>query len=157
MPDDDLESAIRQDVQISQIICVALCLGPIVLAVVATLVLAEGEAKGFDTMALVALANGLAALALQSVVSGVVASQGVQQWRQSGQELPQLAKAHQVKTIIALAICEGAAFLCLIVYGVFNPTPWLLAMAALMIAVNASRFPTVTGVADWCRNAAASR
>ena len=118
--------------------------------------LAEGEPEAGDSMTSVALIMGAAAIALQGVLAGAAAKQGVAQWRASARDVSQLAKVHQVKTIVALAVCEGAAFVNFIFYGVFNPSPWLLAMGALLIAVNASKFPTVSGVADWCRSVAAS-
>lgn len=154
MSTDDLESAIEQDVRTSQLICLALCLGPIILAAVATLVLAKGEPDAADPTTPVALLLGLSAVASHGVIAAAAAKPGVRQWTQSGEGVPRLARVHLQKTIIALAVCEGAAFINLIFYAVFNPSPWLLAMAALLIALNASKFPTVSGVADWCRAAA---
>ncbi|MEM9185515.1 MAG: hypothetical protein AAGB00_03360 [Planctomycetota bacterium] len=156
MPNDDneLEQQITPAVRTLQVIVAALCMGPIIFAAVVLIVIKPPAFEESDLMSRFAMLAGLGMVLAQSVVSGFVANQGVKEWAGSGGEVGELSHVHQIRTIIACALCEAGAFFNLIVYGFLNADPWNLAMAGLLVAVTATRFPTVAGVADWCRNQA---
>lgn len=156
--DENLEQSISEIVRVSQIIVAAMVTGTLLFAgVVLTVFVDHEEVAENGVMSSVGLVLGLFALMAQSVVSKSAANAGVRGWmKRGGESLAALAPIHQVKTIIAAAICEGAAFVNLIFYGFLDPSPWLLAMAGLLILATATKFPTVGGVADWCRRQARS-
>ena len=101
-------------------------------------------------MTQIGLGLGFVALVAQSVVGRAVEADGVRRWASGGEPASALAGVFQVRTIISVAILEGAAFANLMFYMVLEHSPWSLAMAGLLVAAIATKFPTAGGIADWC-------
>lgn len=62
-----------------------------------------------------------------------------------------LYAAFQTKTIIGFAMLEGAAFFDLVAY-MNTARTWVLAIAAALVAIMVSRFPTRGRIENWIEN-----
>lgn len=148
---DDRSTAldVPQVVRVMQIICLALAAGPIVFAVLTVTVLERQEDDPNGLLTLIGYGFGAVTFMASLIVGPAVRNAAVRQAAAGGTATPgNLAGAYQVGLIVASAICEGGAFFNIIAYFL-EGTPWSLAAAATLIAVNLLRFPTLGRVNDW--------
>lgn len=163
---DDLRQHLAGQVRVLQIIVAAITLGPLAfLGYVLSTPPPGPPAAGAGNVSLTYIACGAAAVAViawRVVPSLVLRSQRRQiaagQWPPSGSgddslaapmsDAGNLCAAYTVRTIVAVAILEGAAFFLIVAYQT-EREPLALGAAALLILMIAAHFPTRTRVAVW--------
>ncbi len=163
---DDLREQFAGQVRVLQIIVAAVTLGPaIFLGVVLVTAAANGAAADAGKVLLTYLACGMAvaAAAARLIVPPLVAQKlrrqiAVGAWPPPSQagnstaapmsDAGKLAAVYIVRTIIAVALLEGAAFFLVVAYQT-ERNPLTLGAAVLLSAMIAAHFPTRTRVAEW--------
>jgi len=171
----DNAEAVRGAARMAQIIVGSLAMGLLVfLAIVLFVIEPTGPPAGperanplgLPLLTLVATVFGTVGLVLSFLAPGLMISNGLKQiaerppgdpaptdpWNE-GPTLPAndvgaLLPLYQTQLIIASALTEGAAFFALIAYMI-ERHPLALGLAALLIAVLLSRFPTLDRVHGW--------
>ncbi|HET6879379.1 MAG TPA: hypothetical protein VFI31_04465 [Pirellulales bacterium] len=153
-------------VRVLRIIVTAITLGPLVyLGVVLFALPPGGGAAGVGQLSFTYLACGMAvvSVAAWAIAPSVVARKLRRQiaagtWPPPGQNETSLAApssdagklcaVYQVRTIIAIAILEGAAFFLVFAYQQHRD-PWALGVAVLLMVMIAAHLPTRARVAEW--------
>ena len=158
----DLAAKLASTVRTLQIIVLAMVVVPLIFAGVVLVIGSQapvdpapiqGEVvaprQGGETMGRVAMGFGLIALVVQQWMGRYVTSQAVENLRHHAMQSPErLAEALLTGTVVSCAICEGAAFLNLIAY-MASEASLNLWMGLLLVASNASKFPTMGRVLAW--------
>ncbi len=171
----DNAEAVRGVTRMTQIIVGSLALGLLVFLTIVLFVIEptgppagpdRANPLGLPLLTLLAVVFGVVALVLSFLAPGMVIAGGLKQiaerppgdpaptdpWKE-GPTLPAndvggLLPLFQIQLIIASALTEGAAFFALIAYMV-ERHPFALGLAALLIVVLLSRFPTLDRVHGW--------
>jgi hypothetical protein len=160
----DLPAAL---VRMLQIIVGAMTTGCIFFLII-VLLIAGGPDKSVNpspVLTYVALVFAAAAVVARVIVPGIVAGQARRRIRQSQGDLPtasteptkqhsdadRLAHGFAVRTILAAAMLEGAAFLFLVAYMV-ERTPHSVVFAIILIVALAAHFPTASRAEGWIQH-----
>lgn len=163
---EDLREELAGQVRVLQIIVAAIAFGPLsFLGYVLSTPPPGGQAAGAGNGSLTYIACGAAVAAVVAwlvVPPLVLRNQRRQiaagQWPSSGSgddspaapmsDAGKLCAAYTVRTIVAVALLEGAAFFAIVAYQT-EREPLALGPAALLILMIAAHFPTRTRVAAW--------
>jgi len=131
-------------IRVMQILTLAMAAGVVMFGVVAVLIVgALNEPPDGQLVSLLGLAFAGLAFVLHLIVPGIIANQNVV----ADGETDWYAVL-QVRTIIGLALLEGAAFFNLVAC-IFEHNWWSLAVAGGLVFWMLARFPTTTGVEQW--------
>lgn len=166
--------AVRNITRTSQIIVAALAGGVLVFLAIVLVIETDQPAPaagqnnplGLPMLTLIAVVFGVVNVVLSLLVPGVMVGNGLKQlverppgdpaptdpWKE-GPTLPSndvggLLPLFQTQLIIASALVEGSAFLALIAY-MMERHPLALGIAAVLVVVLLSRFPTLDRVHGW--------
>lgn len=140
-------------VRVAQIIAGALVLGVLMFAGVAVAISIGKPAAARPVVTYVALVvAGMMIVARYFVPKSMASAQRRQAadagTRGDAEEWTALGMVYQTKTIVAFALLEGAAFLCLIAYTL--EAQWVaLAMAGVLLLLMAAGFPTRGQFETW--------
>jgi hypothetical protein len=163
---DDLREELAGQIRVLQIIAAAITLGPLAfLGYVLSMPPPGPPAAGAGNLSLTYIACGAAAVAVIAwlvVPSLVLRSQCRQiaagQWPPSGSggdsiaapmsDAGKLCAAYTVRTIVAIALLEGAAFFAIVAYQQ-EREPLALGAAILLTVMIAAHLPTPGRVAAW--------
>ena len=149
---DEPNDAFKKQTLVMQVIVGAAAMGVLVFGMIVAVVLGPAD-TGEDAprvVAQVALLAALAALVGHRIIGSVVASAPAKGATDGGAADPsRLVGAYQTGLIVSLAMLEGAAMLCLVVYGFLYGDQWLLAMAGLLLMAILVKFPFAWKVQNW--------
>ncbi|MFV0444525.1 MAG: hypothetical protein ACK5Q5_13225 [Planctomycetaceae bacterium] len=144
---DDQHTIIEQRVRVLQIIAGALVMGVVLFLVVAIAVLgALRKTSAGEQFSLIAAGFAIAAWVLHLVLPGAMANAAASGDKSAFVE--KLCTIYQGKTIIALALLEGAAFFNVCALLVEHNWWSLVVIGALLLQM-LFEFPTVTRVRQW--------
>lgn len=160
---NDLESELILPVRNLRIIVAAMVIVPLIFAGVVLVIGPQApqnpapvdgvmvEGRGGAAIGQLALLVGLVAIVAQQLMGRFVTKQTVQALSSRAMSEPsRLGEAFITGTVVSCSINEGAAFLNLIAY-MSSQWTFNIGMALLLIASNATKFPTVPRVANWAR------
>ena len=135
--------------RISQIIAGALVMGVVIFACIAFFI-AKGDGPQFPMMSLMAIGFAGVATVMRFVIPTVIVNGGKAQLKQTAaDEQPMvLAGLYQTKTIVGMALLEGAAFFNLIAY-IMEKQVWTYGVVAFLLAVMAISFPSQGQFESW--------
>ena len=163
---DDLRETLAGQVRVLQIIVAAVAFGPAAfLGYVLSTAPAGAAAAGAGNVSLTYLACGAAVAAVIArlfvppfIVRGFRRQIASGAWPPPGQagaslaaplsDAGKLAAVYSVRTIVSVAILEGAAFFTVLAY-LQERDPLALGAAVLLMSIIAAHFPTRTRVAEW--------
>ncbi len=137
-------SNLEQTVRGMQIITAALVLGVVVFAAIAVFVVG---AMNEESSGVIVSAVGLVWSALAFVMHLVVPAIMTRQLSRGGNR-EQLYGAYRAKTIVGLALLEGAAFFNIVAL-IIEHNWWSLAIAGGLVFWMLSAFPSTTKVEHW--------
>lgn len=160
---EDLREQLAGQVRVLQIIVAAITLGPVIFLGV-VLAMPPGAKPGGGNISLTYLACGAAAAAVLArlvvpplLVRGFRRQIAAGAWPPPGagnspaaplSDAGKLAAVNTVRTIVSVAILEGAAFFLIVAYQT-ERNPLSLGPAVLLVLMIAAHFPTRGRVADW--------
>lgn len=138
--------------RVSQIVTGALIAGVVAMGVV-TWVTAKGDAPALPVVSLVAAGFSGITVVMRFVIPAImVASQKGMLSGVAEQELPQkLAGLYQTKTIVGMALLEGAAFFNLVAYMV-DKQVWSYGIVTALLVLMAVTFPSQGQFESWVEN-----
>lgn len=149
-----LETDLAPQVRTMQIIVVAMCAAPLIFMGITQVIGDLGPDRELAILSQVGMVFGLVAVVMQNVLGRVITDQASKSVADRITQQPEsLGGAYMSGMIVSVAICEGAAFLNLIAYA-FQQNPWNIAMAAFLIVVAGTKFPTLGGVTAWVERTA---
>ncbi len=135
--------------RISQIIAGALVMGVVVFACVAFFI-AKGDGPQLPMISFLAIGFAGVATVMRFVVPTILVNGGKAQLKQAANdEQPMvLAGLYQTKTIVGMAVLEGAAFFNLIAY-IMEKQFWSYGAVAFLLGVMAISFPSQGQFESW--------
>ena len=135
--------------RISQIIAGALMMGVVVFACIAFFI-AKGDGLPFPMISFMAIGFAGVTTVMRFVVPTIILNGGKAQLKQAAtDEQPMvLAGLYQTKTIVGMALLEGAAFFNLIAY-IMEKQVWTYGVVAFLLAVMAISFPSQGQFESW--------
>lgn len=154
---DDLRERLGPQVRTMQIVVAGLTVSPIVFAVIVLVIrFTPLEPASADLLTKICLVLGLAGLAAHRPLGRFVLGQSLKAISDRLDDPTALGGAYMSSLLVSLSMTEGAAFINLLGFMAARD-PLCLAMAALLVLVNLTRFPTLEGVVQWAENEMAAR
>ncbi|MCA9055035.1 MAG: hypothetical protein KDA75_14435 [Planctomycetaceae bacterium] len=144
---DDQSTSIAQHVRVMQIIAGALVMGAVAFALISTLVLGSLSAQPEgQIISLIGIGWAAVSVVAHFVVPDVIAQAALKSRPES--DAASLCGVYLTKTIVAMALLEGAAFLNLVALTVEHNW-WSLAVAGGLVFLMLVQMPTLTRVQQW--------
>lgn len=140
-------------IRVMQVIVFALMAGVIMFGLIAMAITAK-QAPGDPTLAFVAAAFAGIAIPMSVLVPMIISGGMVRAaFAESGDAdlsntVSKLANVFQTKSILGVALLEGAAFFNLVVY-IVTALAWPLVIAGILVMLMALSFPTPGSVDNW--------
>jgi hypothetical protein len=149
MDRDAIDVGIKQQIKVVQIITVALMLGVLTFGAIAFQLGNGKQIPQEPIVTYITLGLAMQAFLLHLLVPMIIAKKQIKGLAHLTDDIrEELLGIHRVKTIIAFALLEGAAFLSLVSY-IIEGHPFALGMAIGMLFFMSIEFPGTSRVLNW--------
>ena len=149
MDNDQVEIGIRQQIRVVQIIAIALMMGVLTFGAIAFQIGNGKQPPETPMMSYIAMGLGLQMLIVHFIIPSFILKNSLKAIaNQTGNVREALVATHRGKTILGLAILEGAAFLALVSY-LIEGHDYALGTALVMLFMMTVQFPGTNRVLNW--------